>query len=48
MVFEALHPKTKIIAEYKPEAECFKDLMKDSTKMIIVTRGLTPAGRKIL
>lgn len=43
MVYEALHPGTKIIADYKPEAECFKDLIKDSTKMIIVTRGLTPA-----
>ncbi|MEO9069885.1 MAG: substrate-binding domain-containing protein [Ginsengibacter sp.] len=40
-VYEALHPGTKIIADYKPEAECFKDLIKDSTKMIIVTRGLT-------
>jgi phosphate transport system substrate-binding protein len=40
-VFEALYPQTKIIAEYKPEAECFKDLAKDSTRMIIVTRGLT-------
>lgn len=40
-VFEALYPKAKIIAEYKPEAECFRDLIKDSTRMIIVTRGLT-------
>lgn len=40
-VFEALYPQAKIIAEYKPEAECFKDLIKDSTRMIIVTRGLT-------
>jgi len=40
-VFEALYPKAKIIADYKPEAECFKDLIKDSTRMIIVTRGLT-------
>jgi len=45
-VFEALYPKAKIIADYKPEAECFKDLMKDSTKMIIVTRGLTPEEEK--
>ncbi|MEO8822587.1 MAG: substrate-binding domain-containing protein [Ginsengibacter sp.] len=45
-VFEALYPKTKIIAEYKPEAECFKDLIKDSTRMIIVTRGLTPEEEK--
>lgn len=41
-VFEALNPGAKIIADYKPEAECFKDLLKDSTRMIIVTRGLTP------
>ncbi len=40
-VFEALYPKAKIIADYKSEAECFKDLIKDSTRMIIVTRGLS-------
>ncbi len=40
-VFEALYPQAKIIADYKPEAECFKDMAKDSTRMIIVTRGLT-------
>ena len=45
-VFEALNPKAKIIAEYKPEAECFKDLIKDSTRMIIVTRGLTTEEEK--
>lgn len=45
-VFEALYPKAKIIAEYKPEAECFKDLIKDSTRMIIVTRGLTDEEEK--
>lgn len=46
-VFEALYPKAKIIAEYKPEAECLKDLIKDSTRMIIVTRGLTDEEAKI-
>lgn len=45
-VFEALYPNTKIIADYKPEAECFRDLMKDSTRMIIVTRGLTDQEEK--
>lgn len=40
-VFEALHPKAKVIADYKPEAQCFRDLIKDTTRMIIVTRGLT-------
>ncbi len=45
-VYEALYPGTKIIAEYKPEAECFRDLIKDSTRMIIVTRGLTDQEEK--
>ncbi|HUS02699.1 MAG TPA: substrate-binding domain-containing protein [Chitinophagaceae bacterium] len=45
-VFEALYPGAKVIAEYKPEAECFRDLIKDSTRMIIVTRGLTQEEEK--
>lgn len=45
-VFEALYPQAKVIAEYKPEADCFRDLIKDSTRMIIVTRGLTPEEEK--
>lgn len=41
-VYEGSYPGTKIIAHYKSEAECFKDLYSDSTnRMIIVTRGLT-------
>ncbi len=40
-VYEASFPNTKIIAEYKPEAECLKDLENDSTKLVIVTRGLS-------
>lgn len=45
-VYEALHPKTRIIAEYKPESECFNDFKKDSTRMIIVTRTLTTEEEK--
>lgn len=41
-VFEGTYPNTKIIVHYKPEAECLKDILRDSaTRMIIVTRGLT-------
>jgi phosphate transport system substrate-binding protein len=46
LVFEALNPKAKIIAEYKSEAECLRDLKKDSTRMIIITRGLDPKEEK--
>jgi len=41
-MYEATYPGTKIIPHYKPEAECFRDFLKDSlTRLIIVTRGLT-------
>lgn len=40
-VYESSYPGTKIIAAYKSEADCFRDLQKDSTRMIIVARGLT-------
>ena len=45
-VFEALYPKTKIVAHYMPEAACLKDLITDSTRMLIVTRGLTEQEEK--
>ncbi|RAI98507.1 phosphate transport system substrate-binding protein [Chitinophaga skermanii] len=39
-VFHSQYPNTNIIAEYKPEADCFKDMFADSARMIIVTRDL--------
>lgn len=47
-VYESSHPQTKIIADYKPEAECLKDLKIDSVRMIIATRGYTPAEKAFL
>ena len=38
-VYESQHPKAHIIADYKSEAECFKDIANDSVRMVIVTRG---------
>lgn len=40
-IYEATYPKAHINASYKSEADCFKDLQSDSTRMIIVSRGLT-------
>lgn len=41
-VFEKTFPEAHIIAQYKTEADCFKDLFTDTlNRMIIVTRGLT-------
>jgi phosphate transport system substrate-binding protein len=41
-VFEKSFPQAHIIAEYKTEANCFKDFYNDTAnRMVIVTRGLT-------
>jgi phosphate transport system substrate-binding protein len=41
-VFESSFPDAHIIADYEPEAKCLRDLTTDSTRLILVTRGLTP------
>ena len=42
-MFEQSYPDAHIVAEYKTEASCFKDLFNDSlNRLVIVTRGLTP------
>lgn len=45
-VFQASWPKAKIIAEYKSEAACWDDLLKDSTRMVITTKKLTEPEKK--
>ncbi len=46
-VFEGNFPGTKINAEYKSEADCFKDIFYDSaTRLVITTRGLTSKEAK--
>ncbi len=47
-VFEAQHEGAKIIVDYKPEAECLRDLTNDSVRMVIVTRGLTREEEKLM
>lgn len=40
-VFESAYPDTKVIVEYKAEADCIRDLQKDSTKLVIISRELS-------
>jgi len=40
-VYQSSNPEAHIMATYKSEADCFRDLQKDSTRMVIVARGLT-------
>lgn len=37
-IYESQHSGTKIMVEYKPEAECLRDLPNDSVRMVIATR----------
>ena len=46
MVYESNNPGTKINVQYKPEAECIKDLWNDSIRMIISTFSLSNAEKK--
>ena len=47
-VFESSFPDAKIIADYKSEADCIKDLTNDSVRMVIVTRELSENEEKLL
>ncbi|MBP6625260.1 MAG: substrate-binding domain-containing protein [Chitinophagaceae bacterium] len=40
-IFSSRFPNATIKAEYKPEADCFKDFFEDTTRVIFVTRELT-------
>jgi phosphate transport system substrate-binding protein len=45
-VYESRYRDTHIIVEYKPEAECLKDMLVDSVRMIIATRGPSVAEKR--
>jgi phosphate transport system substrate-binding protein len=46
-VYENAYPSAKIVAQYKPEAQCLRDFFRDSaTRMVVVTRGLTNREEK--
>ena len=45
-VFTSSFPNAKLQVHYKSEAACFSDLAADSTRMIIVTRGLSKEEEK--
>ncbi len=40
-VFESSFPDAHVLVDYKSEAACLKDIYNDSTRLIIITRGLT-------
>ena len=47
-VYESQHAGTKIIPHYKPEAECLKDLVIDTIRMVIITRKISKNERELV
>jgi phosphate transport system substrate-binding protein len=48
-MYEASNPAVKLNVHYKPEADCLKDLLRDTaTRMVIVTRRLSEKEEKFL
>ncbi|MGZ8557912.1 MAG: PstS family phosphate ABC transporter substrate-binding protein [Chitinophagaceae bacterium] len=47
-VYEANKPGTQIVVQYKPEAECLKDMAVDSIRLIIATRGFSESEKKFI
>lgn len=47
-VYQSSYPDAHIIASYKPEADCLRDLGNDSVRMIITAQGLTDQQSKDL
>jgi phosphate transport system substrate-binding protein len=45
-VYKSANPESNINVYYKSEADCFKDLLKDSTRLILVSRGLVQNERE--
>ena len=47
-VYESNHPDARIIVHYKPEADCLKDMLVDSIRMVMVTRASSAAEKAIV
>lgn len=46
-VFDSSYPEAHITAAYKTERQCFDDLFKDSARLIVTSRDLTAAEKKV-
>jgi phosphate transport system substrate-binding protein len=47
-VFDSSFPEAHITARFKSEKQCFEDLFKDSVRLILVSRDLSPEEKKTL
>ncbi len=47
-VFDSSFPEATIRVQYKPEHQCIEDLFKDSARLILTTRDISPQERQTL
>lgn len=47
-VFDSSFPEAHIRPHYKPEADCIKDFLNDSARLILITRDFSPDEKKFL
>lgn len=47
-VYESQHPSARIVVYYKPEADCLADMLTDSVRMIISTRGFSEEEKELM
>lgn len=47
-VYESQRPQAHIRVTYKPEADCLADMLTDSVRMIIATRGFSPEEKALM
>lgn len=47
-IYESSHPGTRIIAHYKPEADCLRDFAVDTIRVIIATRGYSKEEERFI
>lgn len=46
-VFDSSFPDAKVVPHYKPESQCFDDLLSEKARVILVTRDLTAAEKEV-
>ena len=47
-VYQSNHPQTKIEVDYKTEADCLRDALNDSIRLLFVTRRLSLEEKGLL
>jgi phosphate transport system substrate-binding protein len=47
-IYESRHPDARLVVNYKPEADCIRDMRVDSVKMVIITRSYSEYEEQVM